>query len=597
MTRIRLPRATIVVAALVCCALVAAGCSGGDSSSSQSVPEGPPATEGNDDESPAIDDVAATDAPVVTETPVVDEGQVVEDVVESEDAGEETRPVPGGTLRFAIEADASGLNPTASTLSASGRTMANAVFDTLMAMDADGNPVPYLAESIEPVDGDLTRWRLVVREGIVFHDGTPLTADAVQVNYEAQLASPLIGLAQRPFFPAEGATTVIDDRTIEFSMLDPNAVFPAWLTSQLGMVASPGWLAAAAEDPTLNQEPVGTGPFVFDSRSQDSITRVVRNDDWWGGEIYLDAVEFLPVTDPATRADLLFGGDVEGLHTIDPAIVGDLRDDDSVQNVVDETGQEQFVQLNTAAPPFDDVRARQALALATPLQIYRDLIGLGIARGADQIFIPESKFYNPDVVQQGDDPTAAAALAAEYCADVPDGCSDGNIDVEFQFPFTGVVGTRQADLLAQGWGEAFNVDFDELAQPEHIQQVAFGQFQAALWRAFGALEPATQRHALMCRTIADGISLNGPRFCSEERDALILDAQAQLDEAARVADWQDIVQDMRDSYTYVFLLHTVWDNAFDESVRGVCDRTSPDETPLRCVVNGVSWFDSVWLGA
>ena len=597
MTRIRLPRATIVVAALVCCALVAAGCSGGDSSSGHSVPEGPPATEGNDDESPAIDDVAATDAPVVTETPVVDEGQVVEDVVESEDAGEETRPVPGGTLRFAIEADASGLNPTASTLSASGRTMANAVFDTLMAMDADGNPVPYLAESIEPVDGDMTRWRLVVREGIVFHDGTPLTADAVQVNYEAQLASALIGLAQRPFFPAEGATTVIDDRTIEFSMLDPNAVFPAWLTSQLGMVASPGWLAAAAEDPTLNQEPVGTGPFVFDSRSQDSITRVVRNDDWWGGEIYLDAVEFLPVTDPATRADLLFGGDVEGLHTIDPAIVGDLRDDDSVQNVVDETGQEQFVQLNTAAPPFDDVRARQALALATPLQIYRDLIGLGIARGADQIFIPESKFYNPDVVQQGDDPTAAAALAAEYCADVPDGCSDGNIDVEFQFPFTGVVGTRQADLLAQGWGEAFNVDFDELAQPEHIQQVAFGQFQAALWRAFGALEPATQRHALMCRTIADGISLNGPRFCSEERDALILDAQAQLDEAARVADWQDIVQDMRDSYTYVFLLHTVWDNAFDESVRGVCDRTSPDETPLRCVVNGVSWFDSVWLGA
>ncbi|MBG7604387.1 MAG: hypothetical protein IZT58_07105 [Actinobacteria bacterium] len=589
MTRIRLPRATIAVATLVCCALISAACSGGGSSSSDSAPEDLPATGGGDDESPAIDDVATTDAPVV------DEGQVVEDVVESEDAGEETRPAPGGTLRFALEADASGLNPTTSPLSAPGRTMANAVFDTLMAMDADGNPVPYLAESIEPVDGDLTRWRLVVREGIVFHDGTPLTADAVQVNYEAQLASPLIGLAQLPFFPAEGATTVIDDRTIEFSMLDPNAVFPAWLTSQLGMVASPDWLAAAAEDPELNQEPVGTGPFVFDSRSKDSITRVVRNDEWWGGEVYLDAVEFRPVSDPATRADLLFGGEIEGLHTIDPAIVGDLRDDDSVQNVIDETGQEQFVQLNAAVPPFDDVRARKALVLATPLQLYRDLIGLGIARGADQMFIPESNFYNPDVVQQGDDPVAAAALAAEYCADVPDGCSDGKIDVKFQFPSTGVVGARQAEILDRGWGEVFNVDFDQLSQPEHIQQVAFGQYQAALWRAFGSLEPATQRHALMCRTIAGGISLNGPRFCSEARDALILDAQAQLDEAARVADWQGIVQDMNDAFTYVFLLHTVWDNVFNESVRGVCDRTSPDGVPLRCVVNGVSWFDSVWL--
>jgi ABC-type transport system substrate-binding protein len=148
-----------------------------------------------------------------------------------------------------------------------------------------------------------------------------------------------------------------------------------------------------------------------------------------------------------------------------------------------------------------------------------------------------------------------------------------------------------------GWGEAFNVDFDQVSQPEHSQQVAFGQFQAALWRAFGALEPATQRHALMCRTIAGGISLNGPRYCSETRDALILDAQAELDEAERVADWQAIVQEMHDSYTYVFLVHTVWDNAFGESVRGVCDRTSPDGVPLRCVVNGVSQFDSVWLDA
>ena len=52
---------------------------------------------------------------------------------------------------------------------------------------------------------------------------------------------------------------------------------------------------------------------------------------------------------------------------------------------------------------------------------------------------------------------------------------------------------------------------------------------------------------------------------------------------------------MNDASTRIFLVHTIWDNAFSESVRGVCDRTSPDGVPLRCVVNGVNWFDSVWL--
>lgn len=594
MTRTRLPLATMAVAAFACLAVVAAACSGG-SASSDSASEGPRATVSGGGEPAGSDDVAATDAPAATVAPVVSEGQIVEDVAEDEDIDEEAGPIPGGTLRFALEADVDGLNPTTSSLSAPGRMMALAVFDTLTALDVDGNVVPYLAESVEPVDGDLTRWRVVVREGITFHDGAPLTAQAVQANFDAQLASPIVGLAQRPFYPAEGPSTVVDERTIEFSMLEPNAVFPAWLSTQLGMVASPDWLAAAAADPTLNQEPVGTGPFVFESRSLDSVTRLVRHGGWWGGDVHLDALEFRPIPDASTRADLFFSGNVEGLHTTDPATVGDLRDEDSAQNIVDETGQEQFVQLNTSSPPFDDVRARRALALATPLQNYRDLIGLGIARDADQMFVPESDFYNPDVVQQGDDPAAAAALSAQYCADVPDGCSDGRIDVEFQFPAAGVVGARQADILDQGWSAAFNVNFDELAQNQHIVQTVLGQYQATLWRGFGSLEPATNRQTLMCRTIGEGISLNGTRFCSEERDELILDAQAQPDKADRAANWQAVVQDMNDASTRIFLVHTIWDNAFSESVRGVCERTSPDGVPLRCVVNGVNWFDSVWL--
>jgi len=584
-------------AALVSFALLAAACGGGSdgdgnggAGNTDAAPgtDAPAATDGGDG-----DDTASTDAPVATD------GEIVEEVVE-----DDSDPVQGGTLRYGLEADVDGINPVTSALSAPGLMMANAVFDNLTAYDTDGNAVPYLAESFDPVDGDFSVWQLKLREGIMFHDGTPLNAEAVQVNFETQRNDPLVGLAVRPFFPEEGATEVIDELTLQYNMLEPNALFRSLFVGQLGYVASPAWIAAALEDPALNQQPVGTGPFVFDSRSADSITRFVRNDDWWGDNIYLDAVEFVPVTDPDTRNDLFFNGDIDALQTTNPASVGDLQDDETVQNVIDETANETFIMINSAAAPFDDIRARQALALATPRQNYIDLIGLGIARGADQMFIPESVFYNPDITQEADMPDEAAALVAEYCAEkgaeenpVLGGstCTDGKINMEYQFPGPSVANTRAAEILDEGWSSSFNVTFDELAQDDHIQQTALGQYNTNIWRQLGSVDPSTDRHWIMCRTIG-GISLNWPRYCDEGRDQLVLEAQATDDQDARIPLYQQISQNLNDVYTYVFLTHTIWDNAFAENIRGICDRTVPGtETVLRCAVQGRTWFDPVWI--
>ena len=168
--------------------------------------------------------------------------------------------------------------------------MANALFDTLAAVTHDGTIVPYLAESWEPVDGDLATWQVTLRQGVTFHDGTPFDAAAVQAGFQAQFDSPLIGFGLRPFYPAENTTEVIDEFIIQYNLLDSNAQFPATLSTQGGYIASPTWLAAALIDPALNQAPVGTGPFKIESRTVDSVTRVVRNDDWWGGDVYLDAI-------------------------------------------------------------------------------------------------------------------------------------------------------------------------------------------------------------------------------------------------------------------------------------------------------------------
>ena len=283
------------------------------------------------------------------------------------------------------------------------------------------------------------------------------------------------------------------------------------------------------------------------------------------------------------------------IQTVDPSSAGDLLDDEEFQSVLDETGEENFVMLNAAVAPFDDLRVRQALAFATPLQNVRDLIGLGVARPADQMFTPDQPYYNSDVVQAGDDPERALELVAEYCAEVPAQCSDGKVDMDFTFVGGSVTDARQAEILDQGWSAAFNVNFNELVQDALLLSVATGQYQVTTWRQFGGIDPTGSRQNLLCRTVTEGISLNFPRFCSEQRDALILEAQASTDLDTRVELWQAVVQDVQDSYSYIFMRHSPWVVAFDADVRGVCDRTTPEGAALRCVSNGRTWFDSTWI--
>ena len=589
-------RATKVgIAALVSFSLIAAACGGDDDDSGDG---------GGDTESTEATDATDGDEGDTTETTEsgVQDNEITQDTVSPEE--EIGDPVPGGTLRYGLEADVDGLNPTSSALSAPGLMMSHAVFDSLIAYDVDGNAVPYLAESMEPVDGDFATWQLTLREGIEFHDGTPVNAEAVQVNFELQRNDPLVGLAVRPYYPETDATTLIDDLTIQFNLLDPNAQFPKALTGQLGYLASPTWIAAAADDPTLNQQPVGTGPFVFDSRSADSVTRFVRNEDWWNGSAFLDAIEFVPVTDPDSRADLFFSGELQALQTSNPATVEDLRSDDAVQNVIDETGEESFVMINTAVAPFDDIRVRQALTFATPRQQYNDLINLGVTRLADQMFIPESKFYNPDVVQEGDTPDLSLPLVESYCAERgteenpilgTTTCSDGKVNMELQWSGPSVVQTQVADLFNQAWSNSgFNVTFNELPQDDHIQETALGQYNVNTWRQFGAEDPQNDRVWLGCDNIGV-ISLNWPKYCDEARDALMDESGASTDEAERIEIWKQISENINQAYTYIFLNHTLWDNAFAENVLGVCDRTAPTGEQLLCVTNGRNWFDSIWI--
>ncbi len=593
---------------LLAFSLVAAACGGDDDDAAD---DG--ATEATDDGGTSADDGASGDddgAAADDGASGDDDGAATDDGAAADDAGDgaiqteeeqsDEEAVEGGTLRFGLPADSDGINPVTSSFSVNGLSMANAVFDTYAAYAEDGTAVPYLAESFEPSD-DLRSWTMRLRpgptgQGVEFHDGTFLNAEAVRVNFETVIADPVVGIAVQPFYPSieDGAFEVIDDLTVRFNLLDPHAHFPTYLTGQLGMAASPAWIAAALEDPTLNQEPVGTGPFVFDSRSQDSVTRFVRNENWWNGRANIDAIEFVPVTDPDVRVQLLLEGELDVLSTTNTPSIEVLAETDGVQNLLDDTGEESFIMINSAAPPFDDIRARQALTFATPRQTYNTLFGLGINRLADQQYTPESPYYNPDVVQEADKPEEAGPLVEAHCAEFPDNCTDGRIDMELQYSGPSVVQTRIAELFDEAWSPFFNVEFQEIPEDQHINEAVFGTYNVVTWRQFGAVDPAGDNVWLLCRTVGP-LSLNFARVCDPERDEILLEAQATTDQERRVELYQQLQEKLNQDYVYIYLQHSLWDIARNANVNNLCGRVSPDGVPLRCSINGRTFYDNVFL--
>lgn len=492
-----------------------------------------------------------------------------------------------GILRYGLEAEADGLNPAANRWAVSAYAMGQAVFDPLFRRGSDHKFHPYLLESATP-SSDFTYWDLKARSGVQFHDGTPFNAAAMKANLDESLADPLIGLAIRDFFPTDSDPfEVIDDLTLRVHMDGANPHLPQYLVAQIGYMASPKWLAAAKANPDLNQQPVGTGPFVFDSRTQDSSTTFLRNDNYWQGKVKLKGIEFVIQPDSARRADQLLSGAIDVMHTSDPSTIKLLEGED-VQRFTQDTGEEAFLMLNTQQAPFDDIRARKALALATPRQKYLKILGQGVVKRADSMFHPSLPFNNPKVKQVADKPAQAKKLAKDYCGDHPENC-DGN-KIKFTYNYTGPSQVLEltADVLISGWKSAFAVGRDQQLQDDYILNVATGKYQVVIWRQFGADDPDGDFTWMDCRHVgAEGaLSITWTRFCDDRIQQLGLEQRKSDNLQFQEKTWKKITKFINEDFIYIFLIHDAWLIAANNKVKNVIITKLPDSNAKTILGNG-----------
>ena len=605
------------LAAVLAVALVAAACGGaGDeppapvveaTQTTEAAAPPEPADSGEGESAPTVAEPDATEepqdeeqellvAPVDTTTttaPPPDEGEDVAEVPA------EPEPQYGGTLRIGAFAESDGLNPASNAFSTPVYLMAHPVFDPLAYYDTEGDWVPVLAESWTKI-GDGTVWQMKVREGVRFHDGTELDADDVMATFQAQLADPVISIAFRPGFHPEEPMRKVDDYTVEFVGVRPSAHLPNAFTSQLGMILPSEWLERAAADPSLNQMPVGTGPFMVESRVQDEVTVLVRNPDYWAADlidIYLDRIEVYPIPDSAVAAQRLIAGQLDLIVVSETGAILTLREaaDRGVVTFENHRSDESVLLINAQSAVFSDIRARQALTFATDQELYVELLGEGTAEAAHTMFHPDMIWRNPDIVQETNMGERAGPLVAAHCADYPENCSDGRINMRFGVSGPSVESDRTVDLMAATWGEFFNLDTSVKPLDELIIDVAIGNYDVALADVFGSVDPDNDVIFMECGSISF-ISLNFTRHCDPERDELMYEQRAIDDLDRRVEIWHRIEEINRDSYTMIFLTHTNFTVGARDNVHNICGQIGPTGDELFCNNQGRIWPNQIWLG-
>ncbi len=346
---------------------------------------------------------------------------VVDDITDPDD--EVTEPSADQDLIIATLSDAVSLDPHGSNDVPSAKVCYN-IYESLVVFDEDSVLQPLLATEWEAVD-ELT-WEFKLREGVLFHDGSELTAEAVKASFD-RLLDPEIASPRLFLFSMLEEVVVVDDYTVQFVTQFPFAPLPAHLAHSGGAIISLNAIEADYEEMAAGNEPgsflaenpVGTGFFKLESWEPGNQLVMVRNDDYWGENARLDSVTFKVVPESLTRLSELETGFAHIADPVEPSDMSRVEAMDNARMDVTSVTVMAYIGYNCDKPPFDDVRVRQAISMA----INKEDIIAGAYEGTA---IPAEGPIAPGVF--GHDPTISGLpydkdMAAELLAEA--GYADG----------------------------------------------------------------------------------------------------------------------------------------------------------------------------
>lgn len=333
-------------------------------------------------------------------------------------ADEEGDPVSGGELLWGGSVPVQTLDPHLESAAASHQVLEN-ITQGLVRVNWDYELEPALAEEWETSE-DNTEITFSLREGVSFHDGSEFVADDVVASFERIEEREALAYDYVSFIDTIDAP---DDYTVEITLTEPFApLLSRMATAYMHVVP-----AEQAEQSRI-EEPIGTGPFQFESQELDSEFVMTGFEDYWDEELpYLDRITKDEIPDNDVRLDRFEAGEVDFINDVPPRHAEDLADDPDVDFIERFPQSLTYLGLNCTEEPFDNRDARIALDYAIDKEEVLEAALYGNGRVAASPGAPDSEWEHPDLEPRPQDFDQAQEHLEE--AGYPDG-----FEATFQIP-------------------------------------------------------------------------------------------------------------------------------------------------------------------
>jgi peptide/nickel transport system substrate-binding protein len=327
--------------------------------------------------------------------------------------GKEVQVRAGGTLKLGMSpGPATEIDPI-KVADEGGLGIMSQTAEFLSWSDSKLQLQPRLAESWKP-NADGSVWTFKIRQGVKFHDGTPMTAEDVAASINA-LSDPKSGSNALSTFAgvlSKGSATAADASTVQFELDAPNGNFPYLLSSDnYNAIIVP-------KDFTGKWEKTfpGTGPWKLDRYTPNSGVSYVKNADYWDKSRVpkLDSQQVKFYSKEQAQILALQSGDVDVLVHFSPTGGKALLNDPNITVIELRSSVHREVHMRNDKKPFDDKRVRQAMALAVDRSALVDGLFAGKADlGNDSPFAPVFPSTDKSVPQRKQDLEKAKALMQE----------------------------------------------------------------------------------------------------------------------------------------------------------------------------------------
>lgn len=276
------------------------------------------------------------------------------------------------------------------------------VTETLVTSDIEGQLAPGLATAWT-ASPDHTEWRFDLVEDATFHDGTPLTPDAVAAAVEKAAEVEASPLAEVPIENIQAEAT-----SVVFDLSRPYLTLPAVLTHYSAAILAP----ASYDEGGQVTEVIGTGPYEVEDVELPASIRTTRSEEWRGEAPEVENVSFQAVGRAESRALMAVSDQADVVFGLEPAGRERVEGADGVRMESSLQPRTILLKVNADHPILGDVRVRRALSLALDREAMADAVLREKELAATQLLPPSLAAWHPDLEPLTQDRTEARAELA-----------------------------------------------------------------------------------------------------------------------------------------------------------------------------------------